>query len=116
MTTNNTNLSPNTNVIMDLFMNSKDVFVHPIAERADIKLMTKNRPGVCLWYNKTTGYYYVGSSKKLYKRLSRYYQDGYLAYPSHADLPIVRTITKYGLDNFILVILDYTDESNIHIS
>lgn len=116
MTTNNTNLSPGTNVIMGLFMNSKDLFVNPIVERADIKLATTDRPGVYLWYSKLSGKYYVGSSVDLYKRLSRYYQPGYLAYPNHADLPIVRAITKYGLENFILVILDYTEKSNIHIS
>lgn len=116
MTTNNTNLSSDTNVIMDLFVNSKDLFVHPIAERAEIKLATTDRPGVYLWYSKFSGKYYVGSSVDLYKRLSRYYQPGYLAYPNHTDLPIVRAITKYGLENFILVILDYTKKSNIHIS
>lgn len=116
MTINNKNLSPDTNVIMDLFMNSKDLFVNPIVERVDIKLMTNNRSGVYLWYNKLSGKYYVGSSINLYKRLSRYYQPAYLAYSNHADLPIVRAITKYGLDNFILIILDYTDKSNIHIS
>ena len=46
MTTNNTNLSSDTNVIMDLFVNSKDLFVHPIAERAELKLATTDRPGV----------------------------------------------------------------------
>lgn len=90
MTTNNTNLSPETNVIMDLFLNSKDLFVNPIVERADIKLATTNRSGVYLWYSKLSGKYYVGSSVDLYKRLSRYYQPRYLAYPNHADLPIVR--------------------------
>jgi hypothetical protein len=116
MITNNTNLSLNTNVIIDLFMNSKDVFVNPVAERVDIKLVTINRSGVYLWYSKVSGKYYVGSSVNLYKRLSKYYQNNYLEYSSHYDLPIVRAITKYGLDSFILVILDYTDESNIHTS
>jgi len=116
MTTNNTNFSFETNVIIALFKNAKDVFVHPVSERSQIKLVTINRSGVYLWYNKVSGRYYVGSSINLYKRLSRYYQKGYLEYSTHYDLPIVRAITKYGLDNFILVILDYTDESNIHAS
>lgn len=116
MTTNNTNFSFETNVIIALFKNAKDVFVHPVSERSQIKLVTINRSGVYLWYNKVSGRYYVGSSINLYKRLSRYYQKGYLEYSTHYDLPIVRAITKYGLDNFILVILDYTDESNIHTS
>lgn len=116
MMTNNTNFSFETSIIMILFQNAKDVFVHPISERSQIKLVTVNRSGVYLWYNKVSGKYYVGSSINLYKRLSRYYQKGYLRYSTHYDLPIVRAITKYGLDNFILVILDYTDEFNIHLS
>lgn len=116
MITNNTNLSFKVNVIMALFQNSKDVFVHPVSERSQIKQVTINRSGVYLWYNKVSGKYYVGSSINLYKRLSRYYQKGYLKYSTHYDLPIVRAITKYDLDNFILVILDYTDKSNIYTS
>lgn len=116
MTTNNIDFSFKLNVIITLFQNAKDVFVHPISERSKIKQVTINRSGVYLWYNKTSGKYYVGSSINLYKRLSRYYQKGYLKYSTHYDLPIVRAITKYGLNNFILVILDYTDELNIHTS
>jgi hypothetical protein len=105
-----------TNKIIELFLNSKDLFLHPLAERSSIKLVTSKRAGVYLWYNKINNKYYVGSSNNLYKRLSRYYQDSYLKYPTHYDLPIVRAIIKYGLDNFLLIILDYTDLSNIHAS
>lgn len=101
---------------MKLYIYSKDVFVHPIAERLNIKLATSNKPGVYLWYNKITGKYYVGSGKDLYKRLSRYYQKSYLNYPVHSDLPIARAIKKYGLNNFILVILDYPDKRYLYHS
>ena len=66
MTTNNTNFSFETNVIIALFKNAKDVFVHPVSERSQIKLVTINRSGVYLWYNKVSGRYYVGSSINLY--------------------------------------------------
>ena len=69
MTTNNTDFLPNSNLIMNFFMNSKNVFVHPITERKDIKLATFNKPGVYLLYNKVSGKYYVESSRNLYKRL-----------------------------------------------
>jgi GIY-YIG catalytic domain-containing protein len=114
MITDKTNYSSKTNKIIELFIYSKDLFVHPIIERSDIKLITSKKAGVYLWYNKVTNNYYVGSSNNLYKRLSRYYQESYLKYPNHCDLPIVRAVVKYGLDNFILVILDYTTEFNIY--
>jgi hypothetical protein len=115
MTTNNLNLSK-TDIIMSLFLNAKDIFVYPLLERKEIKKMTERRPGVYLWYNKKNNHYYVGSGISLYKRLSKYYQESYLNYPNHYDLPIVRAITKYGLNNFILIILDYPIQSRIHES
>ncbi len=80
MITNNTNLSFKTNVIMTLFQNAKDVFVYPIFERSQIKRVTINRSGVYLWYNKTSGKYYVGSSINLYKRLSSLFDNIYLIF------------------------------------
>jgi GIY-YIG catalytic domain len=115
MTVNYTNLSKAKKII-SLFINAKDVFVYPIFERKEIKKITEKRSGVYLWYNKMNNHYYVGSGISLYKRLSKYYQKSYLDYPNHYDLPIVRAINKYGLDNFILVILDYPIKSNIHES
>jgi group I intron endonuclease len=78
------------------------------AKRDLIKSQTLNKPGVYLWHNKITDKCYVGSSINLYKRVSRYFQLGYLNYVTHKNLPIVRAICKYKMENFTLVILDYT--------
>jgi group I intron endonuclease len=86
----------------------KDIFYYPNKERDLIKDKTLNKSGIYLWHNKITNKYYIGSSINLYKRISRYFQPGYLNYVTHKDLPIIRALQKYTMDNFILAILDYT--------
>ena len=56
------------------------------------------------------GKYYVGSSLTLNNRLSDYFQDWY--YKDKTNLPIVRAILKYGMGNFALLILEFTDKEN----
>src|SRR5438874_6542424 len=95
---------------------ARDIFINPLLERESIKKTTKGRGGIYCWYCRITGKFYIGSSKDLYKRLSRYYQEGYRNYPRHARAPIYRTINKYGIDSFYLIILDYTIFANLFIA
>lgn len=69
-----------------------------------------------MWHNKISNKDYVGSSLNLYKRISRYFQPGYLNYITQKDLPIIRALKKYGVENFVLVILDYTEKLTLHKS
>lgn len=95
---------------------SKRIFKTPHLEREEIKEFTNNTPGVYLWYCKETNKGYVGSGINLYKRLSRYYQSTYLNQKLIKDLPIARAFKKHSMVNFNLVILDFTDKDNLHIS
>jgi predicted GIY-YIG superfamily endonuclease len=95
---------------------AKDIFINPISEREEIKQATKGRGGIYCWYCRVTGKFYIGSAKDLYKRLSRYYQVGYRNYHAQAGIPILRAINKYGLDNFYLMILDYTTFVNLYLA
>lgn len=90
-----------------------DLFENPILDRDLIKEKTLSKPGVYIWVNKINNQFYIGSSKNLYKRLSRYFQFTYLDYKTHKDLPVSRAIKKYGLDNFKLGILKYTSVEEI---
>lgn len=56
------------------------------------------------------GKYYIGSGIDLNIRLSDYFQAWY--YKDKTNLVIVRAILKYGIGNFALVILDFTEEEN----
>lgn len=57
------------------------------------------------------GKLYISSGDPLYLRISDYYQNWYMN--NRKNLYIVRALSKYGMDNFSLVILEYTDSSNI---
>ena len=56
------------------------------------------------------GKYYIGSGVNLNIRLSDYFQDWYKLFKG--NYPIVRAIEKYGMGNFALLILDFTENEN----
>jgi len=89
------------------------LFCNLSKERDLIKSKTLNKSGVYIWYNKVTKKYYIGSSINLYKRISRYFQSGYLNYETQKKLPIIRALRKYKITNFILGILEY-NPINLH--
>jgi len=83
----------------------------PINTRNLIREENNGKVGVYCWFNRINGKFYIGSGDPLYLRISDYYQPWYfLARP---NLYIVRAMVKYGLDNFSLTILEYTDSKNL---
>lgn len=82
------------------------VYTFPANTLADQKDTLKGRSGVYGFINVTNGNYYIGSGVYLWFRLLDYQQPWYLKMKMH--LPIIRAISKYGLDNFIIVILEFT--------
>lgn len=79
-----------------------------------IRRDNKGKIGVYCWFNNINGKYYIGSGNPLYIRLSDYYQDWY--YVARISIYIVRALSKHGMDNFSLVILEYctSDDDLIH--
>lgn len=63
--------------------------------------------GVYAWYNNINGKFYIGSGDPLYLRISDYYQKWYME--SRSNLYIIRALSKYGIGNFTLYILEYTN-------
>ena len=57
------------------------------------------------------GKYYIGSAVDLGNRFNDYFQDSY--YKSRSNTLIVRSILKYGIGNFALVILDFVDKDDL---
>jgi group I intron endonuclease len=82
------------------------VIPHP-RDWNQIKIWCKGRSGVYAFINNTNGNCYIGSAVDLYNRLLDYHQPWYLE--QRTNLPIVRAINKYGMDNFTLVVLEYTE-------
>jgi group I intron endonuclease len=71
----------------------------------------KSKSGIYCWINVINGQYYIGSAIDLNNRVNDYYQDSY--YKSKYNTIIVRAILKYGLGNFCLVILEFTNKEEL---
>ena len=71
-----------------------------------IRKDNKNKVGVYCWFNLVNGKFYIGSSNHLHLRLSHYYKNSY--YSARPNTLIVRALSRYGMENFSLIILEYT--------
>jgi len=83
----------------------------PLSQRSLIRIENMQQIGVYCWFNNINQNCYVGSGDPLYPRISDYYQNWYLL--KRSNLYIVRAISKYGLENFSLYIIEYTDSENL---
>lgn len=89
-------------------------YEYPSSQRDMIRKDNNGKIGVYAWFNKINGKIYIGSGNPLYLRISDYYQKGYLE--SRTNLSIVRALNKYGMINFSLIILEYTESENVIFS
>nr|ATX62009.1 hypothetical protein [Tremella fuciformis] len=76
-----------------------------------IKAVCKGRSGVYRFINNLNGNTYVGSAIDLYNRLLDYQQQAYLR--DKQNLVIVRALNKYGINNFTIVILEFTNYEDV---
>lgn len=99
------------NLTHPIFKYAIKIYKDPINQRDLIRADNHKKVGIYSWINNINGKFYIGSGNSLYLRLSDYYQKWYLK--SRTNLYIVRSISKYKMKNFTLVILKYTDSKNI---
>ena len=99
------------NITHPIFKYAIKIYKDPINQRNLIRKDNHNKVGIYSWINNINGKFYIGSGSSLYLRLSDYYQKWYLK--SRTNLYIVRSLSKYKMSNFTLVILQYTNSKNI---
>src|ERR1700722_7840346 len=83
---------------------AKRIYFSPLSEKFDISLENRNQAGVYALICRVTNKFYVGSSINLAHRLLDYMQPAYLA--QKTNRPILRAIVKYGLINFVFIVLE----------
>lgn len=90
------------------------VVIYPNADTQKLQILQENKgkSGIYLWENNITGKKYIGSSNKLDRRLSEYYNINYLN--KHSNMIINRSLLKYGYSNFTIKILEYCDSVLLH--
>jgi group I intron endonuclease len=94
-----------------VFKHAIKIYNDPLNQRNLIRKDINSKAGIYSWVNKVNDKLYIGSGDPLYLRISDYYQNWYFL--SRPNLYIVRALYKYGMDNFILVILEYSDSKNL---
>lgn len=94
-----------------IFKYAIKIYKDPTNQRDLIREDNNRKVGIYSWVNNINGKFYIGSGNSLYLRLSDYYQKWYLK--SRTNLYIVRSLSKYKMSNFTLVILKYTNSKNV---
>ena len=74
-------------------------------EKLNILLNIKNKAGVYMFFNLINGNMYIGSSVKLDRRF-RVHISGI----GSVNLPLYNALNKYGLNNFVFIVLQYCDK------
>lgn len=72
--------------------------------KTDILLNIKNKAGVYMFFNLVNGDMYIGSSVKLDRRFRIH-----LSSIGFVNLPLYNALNKYGLNNFVFLILQYCE-------
>jgi len=81
--------------------------LHLPAIKLLIKEELKNKSGIYVFICNITGHMYIGSAKNLSKRISEHLSG------RRSNVPLQRGFTKYGLDNFTLVILEFSKPKDL---
>lgn len=68
-----------------------------------------------MFTNKINKKKYIGSAIDLNKRINRYFQESYLNHKIYKKYYIVRAIKKYGISNFVISVLEYTNHSRLEL-
>nr|YP_009493053.1 GIY-YIG endonuclease [Ganoderma tsugae]AWJ63848.1 GIY-YIG endonuclease [Ganoderma tsugae] len=85
-------------------ISAKVIFIGIKYSKTDILLNIKNKAGVYMFFNLINGDMYIGSSIKLDRRFRVH-----LSCIGSVNLPLYNALNKYGLNNFVFLILQYCE-------
>ena len=80
------------------------IFIGIKDNKTDILLNIKNKAGIYMFFNLVNGDMYIGSSVKLDRRFRVH-----LSNIGSVNLPLYNALNKYGLNNFVFLILQYCE-------
>jgi group I intron endonuclease len=82
-------------------------------DRLDLIKDQKDRTGVYCLVNLTNGNTYIGSSINIAVRIRNYLNTTFLKNRKNSNMPIIKSLLKYGHDNFAVLIVEYVDIKNL---
>ena len=90
--------------------NSSVSYTNADTQKEKILKDNKEKAGIYCWTNIESGKRYVGSSIKLYRRFTEYYNIKWVLRTAQSSL-ICKALLKYGYSKFKVEILEYCDPS-----
>jgi hypothetical protein len=84
---------------------------HNHSSRKIIKQKYNKVTGIYLWVNTITNRSYVGKSVNLHQRITKYFSAAYIN-NNKSKMAICGSISKYGINNFTLYILEVINSDN----
>jgi len=92
-------------------------YMDPIQDKYNQRIFYDNnkKSGIYMLTNKINKKKYIGRAIDLNKRINRYFQESYLNNKKYRNYYIVKAIKKYGITNFIISILEYTNNSRLEL-
>nr|WVH37983.1 GIY-YIG endonuclease [Fomes fomentarius] len=84
------------------------IFIGIKDNKTDILLNIKNKAGIYMFFNLVNGDMYIGSSVKLNRRFRVH-----LSNIGSVNLPLYNALNKYGLNNFVFLILQWSSRRNM---
>jgi hypothetical protein len=100
--------------IKTIFKNSPLKIYNLMTDR--FKLLKEHRItkiGVYCLFNTINGNFYIGSSTNLNGRMKNYLNKSFLISKKNANQPIIKALSKYGTDKFLVIIIEYTKKEFI---
>lgn len=115
-------LNKDNNIIKTGLLNESKIIYHdPYENKSTIYQNTKDKACVYCLFNTVTNEFYIGSSSNGKERFRSYLSPSKIAWAvehpkdTHGvNLRLARSITKYGYNSFLLLILEEIDKSNLN--
>lgn len=105
----------NTIILSKFIEKMKPVKVYDNFKNDRISLLKdqKDKKGVYCLVNLTNGNSYVGSSINISTRMRNYLNTTFLKNTKNNNMPIIKSLLKYGHDNFAVLIVEYVHAKNL---
>jgi group I intron endonuclease len=105
------------NVKLYLYKYPINNYTNPVKDRDRKIILLDNyrKSGVYMFTNKINSKRYIGSAKYLNIPINRYFNKSYLENKRNKKYLIIKALNKYGINNFVIFILEYTDNSKLEL-
>ena len=121
MFSSNLNLSGSHLNWFDFRLKELSIFTIPLKSSPNfkedrLKLIKEqnNKIGIYYFINLLNGHCYIGASKNISQRMRNHLNRSYLILKKHSNMPLTRSLLKYGPEKFGIVIIEYSNLKDLY--